>query len=285
MQNNDTTATTTLAQLLTARAEEIAESERENARRAQLSRENDRHEAITYAYNFMRAHFTPELAEALAMVPAVDENQLDEEDPATMPGYLMLDLDGAGVDDGDIARADPDRADRWRLANVHRKYVGWTWMISGPRGYVASIGAPYSTDQNLDRGLLDAIAAYPAWLDRADERRAAHEEQQRAEEERRKCATVRRCLYVLDVLAYGKRIRVHAENPRAEGGMMTYSGSLQGSGEDWLLLNVDDHEPATIGAQRLIPTARVLDIVALPDLPSAAGNDNSDLGDRDGEAE
>lgn len=296
MQNtNDTTTTTTttttstaptLAELLAARAEERAEYERDDARRAQIAREDDRAAALVFVQDFMREHISQELVEALRMTPTVDDSLLDvyhDDGPNTMPGYLMLDVSGAGVDDSEEARIDPNRDDRWNIARVYRQYMGYAWMIRGPREYSAEIGEPYSYEAKVDRGIIDAIAHYPVWLAGAAERRVEQERKQRAEEERQKPATVRHFTMVESerrddrwpaMLTEGTRLRVRILNPRGEDGIMVYSGSLQSWSAQWLLLNVDDHERGSIGAQRLIPTARVLDIIPLPDLPDNARGDD-----------
>jgi hypothetical protein len=270
------TAAPTLTDLLAARVEEIAENERENARRAQLSREADRDEALAFAYGFMQAHVSPTLAEVLRMTPAVDDNMLDldadDDRYHDHAGYLMLDLSGAGVDDDNDARRDPalaQRDERWSLAHTWAKYQGYGWTLRGPHGYSAQVGAPYSTDENLDRGILDAIGAYPAWLASADERRAAQLDAEREAEQRRSQRPQPPHLEAIEgpggMLTRGAHLLVRVRNPRSEDGIMEWTATLEAYNDCWLLLTLDDTH-----TQRLVPLANVQDIRPLAPLPAEA---------------
>ena len=273
----DTAATEspTLAELLQRRAEERAEQERENARREMVSRENDRREALDYIAGWIAAHVSPELAAALRMNPAVDDNRIDEDPDEYGPaaaGYVQLDLRGvgvdAGVDDGEAdgdeaqppAQRDPDHDDRWRISLEHVRYSGYHWTLRGPRGYAVRLPV-YRTDEKTDGAILDAIAAYPAWLDGEAERRAAREAQEREQtrEQERKRPEPRHYVSVQGgpnggMLNRGNRLRVTAYDPTREGGTVEVEATIEEATEMWLLLTVGDH-------QRLIPVARVIEIV------------------------
>lgn len=285
IQNDQPTtdARATLAEMLAERAEEIAEWERDQAQREQRAREQERAEALASADTFLQQHIRPPLANILRITPAVDESLLqpnhdDDDDYRPNAGYLILTLRGAGVDDGEEEEAgDPSRAHRWLLRHEYVRYHGWRWILRGPHGYAAQMPGLYSSDACIDAGLLDAIAAYPAWLEAADERaeaeRRKREEQQAEQERTRRGKQVRHYDAITSygindpgLLSAGHHLLVLTRDPREEDGMMERRGVLETWTDAWLLLNLDGHERGTLGAQRLIPIASVIEIQPLPDV-------------------
>lgn len=292
---NETTQRATLAEMLAARAKDLAEMQRAQAERNQRARETERAEALASADEFLRRHIGPQLADTLRITPAVDENalQLDADEPDEYnprPGYLMLDLSGAGVDDSSAkqeAAGDPGRADRppegWLLRNEYIRYRGWRWILRGPHGYEAAMPDLYSYDACIDAGLLDALAAYPAWLagadERAEEQRRKAQEQQAEQERKRQSKQVRHYTSIegyrlpdggpTGVLWSGNHLLVLTRDPQTEDGMMERRGVLTQHSEQWLLLTLDGHTPGTLGAQRLIPIASIIEIQPLPDVEEA----------------
>jgi len=271
-RDDDTTNAPTLAQLIAARAEQRAEHERENARRAQLSRENDRRAVIEYALTWMGAHVSPELATALRMLPACDDNHIDDEDSDfTTAALILLDVTGADVDPD--ARPDDRDDGRWHIARRPTSYHGW--QLRGPHGYKANLGDVYQDTLQIDAHIIDALAAYPAWLAGAEERRR-EEEKKRQREQR---AKPRRYVYVEGihqddkhpgVLTRGNRLCVRVQNPRADDGLIAYTGTLDNFSVGWLLITTES------GAQRLIPVDRVQDITPLADLSPDLDTDPDD---------
>lgn len=266
-QDTTTAATTTehasmLADLLAQRAEARAEQERERERRNLASRALDQREAIEHAADWMHEHISQELAAALDLTACCDESRLDNpDDPDSAdrsdrldatwwPGYLQLRVDGAV----------------WRIDRRSRHDA----YLSGPDGYRCTLPPTYTRDA-LDTAILDAIATYPTW--RASEQtRAAQAAQQEAERLR---ALPRHFVFTAGltpddvrpgVLTVGNRLLARVLDPsRAEeGGIMDWRGVLQAHDERWLLLNVEGHG-AGVGAQRLIPLARVQELLPLPD--------------------
>lgn len=290
IQNETATETTTnqpasqpatLAELLAARAEEIADEQRDEQRRAQRAREQERADALARADTYLRDHIWPPLAAILHMTPAVDEHalQLAHDDPEgyyPAAGYLQLDLRGAGIDDGEDAAADPHRADRWRLRHEYTRHLGYAWFLHGPHDYAVEMPRLYSSDERIGVSLIDAIAAYPAWLEAADER-AKREAEREAERERtRQSKQVQHydsitgySLTAPGLLSAGHHLLVLTRDPRAEDGMIERRGVLESYSEHWLLLNLDDHTRGTLGAQTLIPIASVIEIQPLPDVEAA----------------
>lgn len=316
-----TTATTTdapmLAELLATRAAELEEQQREETRREIQAREQARADALAVADDYMRAHFSPALADALRMTPAVDENALqrywseDEAEGAEYlsgPSYLMLDLSGADVDkhpetqdDGDDARADPScdegRDERWSLRYDGARYYGPRWTLHGPNGYRATVDAPYYKAP-MDGVLLDAIAAYPAWLAGAEQRAEQRAEAQRRKqaeqqaeqerEERRKRERPRHFQSIdgvsLDnggpILRGGNHLMITTLDRRGEDGIMDYSGVLESFTAVWLLLTLDGGpSPRAERAQRLIPVARVLAVRPLADVLAGSEDEETTAAD------
>ena len=272
IQNDQTTTAPTLADLLTARRAQLAAEQIEHERREQRNRERERLEALASIETFAAAHFSPTLAAALRMTPAVDDNLIaldDGEDGHDDPGYLMLSMPTAQP------TAEPDD-EAWSLVYGWRRFQGYSWMLRGPNGYTADLANVYSTDELLDERLLDAIAAYPEWLATADQRAEQQERKRQEREERRKQERPRHYAAVEGPGSYdgqrpgllwtGTHVHVLTLDPRGEDGIMEWDGVLQSVTREWLLLNLDGAQRGSAGAQRLIPAARVLEIQPLPDV-------------------
>lgn len=174
----------TLAELLKVRAEERLQQEIARAQQQRQQREQDCREALDHVATWMHAHVSDDLRAALCITYAVDESRLDNEDGSdyhddyafTRAGYAMLDLTGAGVDDSDAALLDPNRDERWRISREYFSY-DYQWAINGPSAYRVSLDNGYANVRNLDAEILDALAAYPAWLIGEAEKRADAEQE------------------------------------------------------------------------------------------------------------
>lgn len=186
MQNINSTTTTassfdareterpTLAELMNARAEERRQQDIARAQLQQQQREQERREALDYVATWALSHISDALRAALRINYAVDDNRLDEGDDDNCyafarAGYATIDVADCGIDDCDDARSDANRDERWRIHHEH--YISaCRWAICGPHGYRAYLDA-YQPDYNVDADLLDALAAYPAWLIGEQEKR------------------------------------------------------------------------------------------------------------------
>jgi len=234
-------AAPTLAELLTARAEQRAADERENERRAATSRALDQQEATESAADWAREFLSPELATALALTAECDSSILDLDDPFFWPGYVRLHANG----------------ETWKITRRTR----YRAYLNGPDGFQMELPSTQGDARLLDAYILDTLAAYPTLKAEAEQRRAAKAEAERKQTPPR----VEAIEGPGGMLAHGAHLLVRVRNPRSEDGIIEWSATLAAHDAYWLLLTLDDTR-----TQRLVPVANVQDIRPLAQLLTEA---------------
>jgi hypothetical protein len=289
-----TTTTPTLAELLAARAAQIEEGEREQAQRDEQERQRAHLDARSHAALWVEECLTPQLADALRVHIGVDEAILatdnDDYDPAHLAGYIELaalqeEQKGAEQPSEEGAEEETEKGAeqrRWIIRLELHPFKGYYQTLHGPNAYTAILPSQRYHGARLDYALLDAIADYPVWMSHAEERAEAEREEQsrkQAQREEKRAKAEQRPRHYAAVegpgsydgqrpglLWTGTHVHILTLDPRGDSGIMAWSGVLQSVTREWLLLNLDDAAPRALGAQRLIPIARVLEIYPLPDL-------------------
>jgi hypothetical protein len=176
--------------------------------------------------------------------------------------------DADGAENGPYAEFTYAHA-TWRLTR-ESYYDGRSyryWRLAGPNNYSVKLGADIDT-VDYATALLDALADYPAWYERRQQReaeRAAHATHSAASEQP---------LYAYatgdapttghhGLIHTGNKLSITVETPEeSEYGGKTeiITATVIDWTDQWMLINVDDNEKQ----QRLIPVARVVQITARP---------------------
>ncbi len=241
----------TLADILAARTRKLERERAEAAEQAQRDLEGRRQDEITHFTVRYEKMFPPSLRDALNATIDYDTARETDDEPRSAP-FAAFDHNG----------------DRWTVRRGYH-YGDPYWQLDGPHGYAVQLAQDW--DYNNPTGpLLDALNAYPQWLDTRDER-----EREKAEKAAEKEAAAQRrrdehplYAYVsgdladhphLGMLHTGSKLWITVETPTTgEYGEKTETHKAEVIDWDstWLLINLDDDE----FDQRLIPIARVVHI-------------------------
>ena len=254
----DTTDSTipprTLDEILAARTRKLERDQRELAEQTRLKTEGRRQDALTAFTVRYEQMFPQSLRDALAATIGYD----------TTP-------------DGSPDPDDPGEPERGPYATFEHDGQPWTirrgyyyrddyWLLDGPNNYHAQLSQDW--DWSSPAGpLLDALNAYPQWLD---------DKQQREREKAEKAAAAKAAqpqqepptpyAYIAGddpghhgFLNTNARVWIKVETPETGeygGKTETIHAQVIDWDAQWLLINEDDDETS----QRLIPIARVVSI-------------------------
>lgn len=250
----------TLGELIADRVAQLDEWKREQRQADQRATEEVHAGAIAYMTDWLEAHVSAELLAALRAIPACDETKINLGDPvftaSAKSAIALLDLAGTDIDP-EATHADHEEG-RWLIVRERDGIYGAHWYLRGPHRFRARLCDQDDRDRKIDAPLLDALRAYPAWVAAEPERIAAEEAKQRKRARLNTPPTFTRISGPEGILMTGRRVQIRVLNPIAADDVIEYSGTLVDWEDGWLLLE------SYGGIQRVIPTARIQDVQALP---------------------
>lgn len=242
----------TLDDLIAQRLDDIARDNAEALDAAERKQEGHRQDELTAFEARLPQKIAPHVLDALRATITYDR------EGAT---------DTTGTEDsfrGPCARF-TYHDETWTIRRDHY-YGDQLWMLDGPNGYHVQLAQDWDWDTEGGDKLLEALTAYPQWLDNKQQREREQTEKAEAKAAQPKREPPAPFAYIAGddpshhgFLNTNARVWIKIETPETGeygGKTETIRAQVIDWSDTWLLLNEDDDETQ----QRLIPITRVVSI-------------------------